>query len=399
MLRRKWIFSLLTLMALLALVILPVAAQDEQPNEGETEPTKVPVPLSISTTYPSQVIGMGETINFSLSLGSDTANQVVSLDVQGLPEGWTANFRGAGRIVNSVYVDTEGIASVDLRVEPPDDEGAGTFQFTVIATGDGTKAELELELTVEEKLPPSLSLEIDLPTLRGTPSTNFNYSVRLVNDGDDELLVNLSAEAPAQYLVTFRLSGQEVTEIPVGSRETKSLSVEAKPIGEVSAGTYPITLLAQGGEVQASLQLEAEVTGQAKLTVTAPDGRLSGQAYAGRETPLKIVVSNTGTASARGVTLSSSESSGWAVSFDQPEITEIPAGQQVEVTANIRPAEKAVAGDYIVTVRANSAEGLSSSAEFRITVRTSTLWGIVGIALIAIAVGVVAMAVMRFGRR
>ncbi len=39
------------------------------------------------------------------------------------------------------------------------------------------------------------------------------------------------------------------------------------------------------------------------------------------------------------------------------------------------------------------------TAEFRITVRTSTLWGVAGIALIALAVGVVGLAVVRFGRR
>ncbi|MGQ9459004.1 MAG: COG1470 family protein, partial [Anaerolineae bacterium] len=77
----------------------------------------------------------------------------------------------------------------------------------------------------------------------------------------------------------------------------------------------------------------------------------------------------------------------------------IPAGQEVEVTAKIRPAEKAVAGDYMVTVRASTEGTASESADFRITVRTSTLWGVVGVALIGIAVGVVALAVLRFGRR
>jgi uncharacterized membrane protein len=37
--------------------------------------------------------------------------------------------------------------------------------------------------------------------------------------------------------------------------------------------------------------------------------------------------------------------------------------------------------------------------DFRVTVRTSTLWGVVGIGLIAISVGIVGWAVMRFGRR
>jgi uncharacterized membrane protein len=97
--------------------------------------------------------------------------------------------------------------------------------------------------------------------------------------------------------------------------------------------------------------------------------------------------------------MSASAPSGWSISFNPESIPEIPAGEQVEVTANITPAENAIAGDYMATFQAKPINGVDETAEFRITVRTSTLWGIVGIAVIAVAVGVVAMAVMRFGRR
>ncbi|MGH2536734.1 MAG: NEW3 domain-containing protein, partial [Candidatus Promineifilaceae bacterium] len=78
---------------------------------------------------------------------------------------------------------------------------------------------------------------------------------------------------------------------------------------------------------------------------------------------------------------------------------EIAAGGSAEVTATITPSEQALAGDYVVTFRATPEGGAAASAEFRITARTSTLWGVVGIGLIAVAVAVVGMAVSRFGRR
>jgi uncharacterized membrane protein len=71
----------------------------------------------------------------------------------------------------------------------------------------------------------------------------------------------------------------------------------------------------------------------------------------------------------------------------------------VEVTAHVKPPEKAVAGDYVLSLSARPAEGTAKSADFRITVVVATLWGIGGVALIAVAVAVVALAVMRFGRR
>jgi len=114
---------------------------------------------------------------------------------------------------------------------------------------------------------------------------------------------------------------------------------------------------------------------------------------------VKIVVENTGTASLRGITLSSKAPSGWAVTFDTEAITEIPAGQQVEVTAHVQPPDKAVAGDYVLTMSAKTVDGVTKSADFRITVVTSTLWGVAGIGLIAVSVVVVGLAVVRFGRR
>ncbi len=368
--------------------------------KAQSEPPANPTPgLSLFTTYPSQMIGIGETVTLSLKLRAASAPQVVRLEVQNPPQGWTLTFRGGGRVVKSVYVEPGNEASVDLRIESPATVEAGTYRFTVIAQSDQAKAQLPIELTIQEKSPPRLSFDTDLPTLRGTPSTTFRFNTTLKNEGDDELNVNLTAEASSDFLVKFKLSGQEVTSIPLGAKESKSLSIEAQPLSEIPAGSYPITIRAEGGDVSASLELVAEVTGQPDLSITTPDGRLSGQANAGRESPIKLVIRNNGSAPARGVHLSSSEPSGWTVEFDPKEVPAIAAGEQVEVTVKVRPSEKAVAGDYMLTINARPAEGASESADFRITVTTSTLWGVVGVGLIAVAVGVVAMAVMRFGRR
>src|SRR5262249_45677131 len=145
--------------------------------------------------------------------------------------------------------------------------------------------------------------------------------------------------------------------------------------------------------------LVADVVGQSQLSVSAPDGRLSGQAYVGNTTPFKVIVQNTGSAPARNIKLSASPPSGWSVTFTPEQIPEVPSGQQVDVTANIKPNDQAVAGDYMVSVTAQPDGGSSKSVDFRITVLTSTLWGIIGVALIAVAVVVVGLAVMRFGRR
>ncbi len=386
--------------SLMALVLLGAIAPAIALAQAPKEPGLPAPALTIFTAYPAQESEIGEIVTFPLTLRiAGPAPEVVRLDMGEVPQGWTATFRGGGRIIDAAYVEPDQDTSADLRLEPPKNVSAGTYHFVVRVQGESTKAELPLDLTVAEKLPPSLELSVDLPTLKGTPSTTFRYQATLKNSGDEDLSVNFGTDMPAGFEATIKSSGQEVTSLPLKANESKRLDIEVKPFAEIAAGQYPITLRAQGGEAQATIQLTAEVTGQPTLSVTAPEGRLSGQAYAGDETSLKILVQNTGSAPARNIQLSASSPSGWSVEFEPKQIAEVAANKQVEVTAKLRPADKAVAGDYMVTINARPEGSPSESAEFRITVLTSTLWGVAGIALIAVAVGVVGLAVVRFGRR
>lgn len=383
----------LVLLSLLAATTTTAFAQEEQPTPPE------PTPLTIYTDYPSQMIGFGEVVTLPLKLRADKA-QIVELSIQNLPEGWNASFRGGSRIVESVYVNSTNEAKVDLRLEPPAEVEPGEYDLIVNAIGAGEKSALNLSFTVKEKLPPRLTLSVDgLPTKRGSPNTTFNFTANLKNEGSEDLIVTLAATQPQNIQVSIESGGQDVNELELAANESKSLTIKADPLINLEAGEYPFAVEATAGDVKTSLELTAIVIGEGRLSVSGPDGRLSGEAYAGQESPLKVVLKNNGTAPLRGIELTSSEPSGWSVSFDQAQIVEIPAGESVEVTARIRPPEKAVAGDYVVTINARPVDRSQVSAEFRITVLTSTLWGAAGIGLIALAVGVVGLAVVRFGRR
>ncbi len=388
---RRLAISVLVL-ALVLLHVVPAFAQ-----ENTSSPT-----LVLSTRYPAQVIEPGQNVSISLNLENNgTEPMVVRFEMKEIPEGWKATFRGGGRVIKAVYVEPDRSASVDLRLEQPENVEASTYRFVVVAKSDNAEAELPIELTVQEKLPPKLTFTVDLPTLRGTTTTNFRFKATLKNEGDEDLTVSLRADAPEGFIVAFKPSfgSQEVTSLPVKANSSKNLDIEVKVPRNTPANTYPIRVVAVGGDAEASLDLAVEITGRAELSVTAPEGRLSANAYVGQETPLKVIVQNLGTAPARNVEMNATEPAGWKVEFEPKRFDMIPPGQQVEVTAKIRPADKAVAGDYMVTIRANAEGGVSDSTDFRITVLTSTMWGVVGVGLIAVAVIIVGLAVVRFGRR
>ncbi|MCB0155340.1 MAG: hypothetical protein KDF65_11145 [Anaerolineae bacterium] len=395
MMSRRIIF--LPLLLLFSLVAGSFGAASALADEGQQ--ATVAQELSLFTTYPAQEVAIGENVTLPLVLRTVSSSQVAQLQVKDLPEGWQATFKGAGRIVEAAYVEPENDTKVDLLIDPPPDAAAGVYRFTVMAQGEAGQSQLPVELTLADKLPPSMALSVELPTLNGGPDSTFRYNTTLKNEGDQDMTVNLVAEAPPGFQVNFKLNGQDVTSIPLAANESKKLSVEAKAFPDTPAGAYPINIAAQGSEAEATLQVTAEVTGQPDLTVTAPDGRLSGQAYVGDVTPLKLVVQNTGSAPARNIELSATSPTGWQVDFEPKQLAEVGAGKQVEVTANLHPAEQAIAGDYVVNVKAKPEDGPTKTADFRITVLTSTMWGIVGVGLIAVAVVVVGLAVMRFGRR
>lgn len=396
MTRHNWL-----LRALLGLLMAAVAAAPAVAQEAD-EPQDPPTDLSVFADYPVRVATAGETVTFDLTLRGGAESETVSLEVEDLPEGWEALFRGGGDVIEAAHVESEEKTSVDLKVELPDNVTVDVYRFTVVARGETRTIQVPLGVSVKESVPPSLTFAVELPTLKGKADTTFRYDLTLENGGNEELSINLIAEPPEGFEVDFKLTGKEVSSFPIAPGESKRLDVEVQPPDEAAGGTYEIHVTAEGGAARAATTLVAEVAevpGQPSLDVTGPGGRLSGEATVGKETTLDVIVLNTGDAPAENVKMSASEPSGWTVEFDPEEIDRIPADTQAEVAAKIRPADKAVAGDYEITIRARPDDGSNESADFRITVRTSTMWGMVGVGIIGVAVVIVALAVMRFGRR
>ncbi len=358
--------------------------------------------LWISTPYPSVGVAANESVELDLTLrNAGMPPQRVSLTADGLPEKWNALFLGDGRLVDSAFLAPDSSVDVKLRVSPPQGVKAGTYQFHVAARSDeGTNFALPIELKIGQSLPARLALATELPSLRGSPTSTFCYDVTLINESGREAVARLDAAAPPGFRVTFKegYGSQELTSIPVKPGEKRDLKVSVDPGQDAQAGIYKVGIQASTDESNARLELALDVTGQAELSVAGQDGRLSTEANAGKETQLTLVVENNGTAPAQDIKFSSSQPNDWKVTFRPESIDELPPNQRQEVTAMLTPSSKAIAGDYMVTLRANG-DGASESSEFRVTVETSTMWGIVGLVVIAASVVVLSLAVMRFGRR
>jgi uncharacterized membrane protein len=171
-----------------------------------------------------------------------------------------------------------------------------------------------------------------------------------------------------------------------------------RPPSTVGAGSFPVTVKASSEDASADAKVALEIAGQPRLSLAGRDGLVSSRAEAGKETSIPILITNTGTAPADEIELTSTAPSGWKIVFEPKTVDRIPPGQNKEVQALVTPPEKAVAGDYAPTLNVAS-RGETASQQFRVAVSTSTMWGIVGAGIIAIALLIMVGAVARFGRR
>jgi uncharacterized membrane protein len=176
------------------------------------------------------------------------------------------------------------------------------------------------------------------------------------------------------------------------------MKLKVRPPSTIDAGKYEVTARVAAEDATSTTKLVLDISGQPRIEIVGREGVVSARASAGTETSIPIVIGNTGTAPAEDVELSGSAPSGWKVTFEPKNIPRIAPGEVKEAQALLTPTAKAIAGDYVTTIRASS-RGEQASQNFRISVTTSTLWGVIGVAVIGIALLVMVGAVARFGRR
>jgi uncharacterized membrane protein len=357
--------------------------------------------LFLMSDYPAVTVRPGETSNISLRLQNyDMAPQRFALSVSGVPAGWTATLLGGGQPVAAAMPATDSNVSLQLRLEVPKDAPIGTQTLTVTAAGDSTKLDLPISVTLAKDLPAKLTLTPQLPELRGTSRSSFEYQLSIKNDSGKKLTVSLSAQAPPNFGVSFteQYGSQELNAVPIDAGQSKDVKLKVTPPNTTASGQYKVTARVNAEDTSATTELGLDITGQPKLELSGREGLVSTRATAGKETTVPIVVTNIGTAPADDIQLSGNAPSGWKITFNPKSIEHIAPNENKEVQALITPTDKAIAGDYVTTMRA-AARGESASTDFRVTVTTSTMWGIAGVGIIGAALLVLVGAVARFGRR
>ncbi len=387
---RKVTVTVALFIAVLSALATPLAAQTDT---GQTQ-----TGVTLTTPYPGLTVEPGDTASFDLLL-SATSTTTVDLSVDGVPDGWTANFRGGGFVVNQVTAGTEEAPDLTLSVIIPTGTADGSFPLTVAADSSGGSASLAIEVVVQGGAGGTVTMTPEYSGVRGPSSETFTFPVDIRNDSPAEVQLELSAEGPIGWIVEARPQTQtQASAITVDPGATTRITVTANPSTTAAAGLYDLRVVARGGGVDAEAPLQVQITGSFDMLISTPDQRLNADVTAGQPTQFPVIVFNTGTADLVQVSLDSIPPSGWEVTWDTELIPTIAAGDFATVNATITPSAEAIAGDYQITFRASS-DDADSSMEVRTTVSPSAFGGLVGIGLILLTLAALAWVFRRFGRR
>ncbi len=351
---------------------------------------------SLYTPYTYLSAAPGETVNYQIELVNDSDSiQTAALSFDTGSAGWEYELNAGGHPIREISVKGNESQGINLSVTVPYEVAKGDYPFKLNA---GTFGTLGLKINVSEAGTYASKLTTEQPNLQGHSDTKFSYTLKLDNQTASKQQYALTAESPAGWDARFTVNGENVTSVDIDAHASKSITLNLTPADSAKADTYDIPVHAVSGGASADVDVQAVITGTYGISLSTASERLSADITAGKKRNLELVVTNTGTAELTDVSLTGQPPANWDISFSPKTISSLKPGEQTTVTASIKASNKALAGDYVVSLAAQSS-AKTADAELRMTVKTSVMWGWIGVLIIIAVLGGVYALFRKYGRR
>ncbi|MBU2535979.1 MAG: NEW3 domain-containing protein [Chloroflexota bacterium] len=328
-----------------------------------------------------------------------------------LPDGWTVTF-DPPRMPTLAAFDSKRIYASVLA---PEDTVTGDYFVTLWAEGDQASTEkIEIRVTVRrQETAESIEVRAIHPSVEAIAGSDFVFEVEFKYVGQ------MLGESKAFDLVHTAPQGWEVYFTPQFEKDKHISAIDLKP-GSVAysdktrmvarapfwplpePGKYKIILdvvSEESEELKGTLEITAVITAAYNLLLAPAGERYDTKAKAGRDNYFSLNVGNLGTAPIDKITFTSEKPAGWSVEFSPDQVDSLEALGTQTVDINIKAPPETISGDYMISVRASGVQRTSEKMNIRVTVETPTVWGWVGVIIIAIVVVGLVVIFMRFSRR
>jgi uncharacterized membrane protein len=379
------------------------------PAYGHEEEKKdlPPRAISVAPEYSGVIVSQGEDVSVDLKvINKGRQDEIIELTLPSVPKGWTAMVKTYSFGITGVYMESDKTKSLTLKAEPDESVGPGKYTFLVKGrTQDGEltssgKVVITVEPKVEEKKSKDVKITTSYPVLEGPTDATFEFSIEVENKLDKDTVFNLAHEGPRNWDIKFKPAYEEkyFSSLRIKKGQSESMAVEVKPYLLAEPGRYPLKVKVSSPEAKAEAEISVVLTGTYKLDAGTADGLLSLSALRGKEANLSFYVRNIGSAKQNTVKFLSFKPENWKVEFKPETLETLAPGDLKQVEVTITPAEEALVGDYSVGLAAEG-EKAKKNLEFRVTVKASTAWGLIGVIIILVVVAGLLTTFFRFGRR
>lgn len=354
------------------------------------------------------VAGRDKDIRVDLENIGDEAVTKIALKSE-LPEGWTIKFDPP----RMASLEAFGSQRIYASVLAPENFATGDYFVTLWAESDQASTEkVKIRVTLN-RIETAESIEVKAihPTVEAIAGSDFVFEIEF-----KYVAASILGEPKNFDLITKAPQGWEVYFTPQFEKDKRVSAIALKPGTVVFSdktrmvatapfwplpepGDYKITLDVVSGDLKGSIEITAVITASYNLLLAPAGERYDTKAKAGRDNYFSIKVGNLGTAPIDKITFSPDSPAGWSVKFSPEQVDTLAPFSTQTVEMNITPPPETIAGDYIISVRASGVQRPSEKINIRVTVETPTVWGWIGVVIIAIVIMGLVVIFMRFSRR
>ncbi len=352
--------------------------------------------VTLYTPYTKISVPPGESVDYTIDVFNNSdATKNVEVSLSGLPKSWDYELKSGGWNIKQLSILPGEKKSLTLKIEVPFIVNKGNYQFRIIAKNHDA---LTLVVNISEQGTYKTEFTCDQANMEGHTKSSFTFNTKLKNRTGNKQLYSLRANSPRGWTATFKVNYKQATSVEIDADNSKDITIEIKPPQIIPAGTYKIPVGAVTTTTSAGLELEVVITGFYDMELTTPNGLLSTNITAGNDKRVELLLRNTGSAELRDIKLTVSKPKNWDVIFNPDTVSRLGAGESTTVYAIIEAAGKAIPGDYVTNITAQTPEA-SSSVAFRISVKTPILWGWLGLVIIIGVIVSVYYFFRKYGRR
>lgn len=358
--------------------------------------------IELTSTFPFVSAELGRTIYYPLSI-KNTGETDETVDLIGIvPNGWTIRFITDTQIeVLSLYLTAGRSESLTVEVVQPEDVTVGEYMLVVNAVSQDGELRDSLDLRVNlREVTSDVEIISTFTDVTAEAGKAIHYPITIWNKGDRDALFLLTVlSAPLNWKAVFMSEDIEISSFLITAGESMSLKLKVTPPSVVETGDYQIVIRAESddGVISKQIELKASVVGSYELKMVL--STLYKTITTGSSTTFTAKITNTGQSPVTTLYLEADAPEEWDISITPVQVASLAPKESSTFNIMAKTPADAVAGDYMITLKALSDQVESEEVQLRVTAQASTSWGFIGFGVAGVVIIGLIIVFMKFKRR